>query len=72
MFAAAYKWGKKAGTLGPIIINETRSKTLGGFTSSKCTRATKLYLLEKVQNRSQDACGRCAHRREHLGSNGSS
>jgi hypothetical protein len=51
VMAAVYKWRKRTGAMGPVIINGTQlpnGKVLG-YPSIECLRAAELYLLEKAQ-----------------------
>ncbi len=49
--AAVYKWRKKTGAMGPVIINGTQlpNGKVFGYPSIECLRAAELYLLEKAQ-----------------------
>jgi hypothetical protein len=49
--AAVYKWRKKRGATGPVIINGTQlpSGKVFGYPSIQCLRAAELFLLEKAQ-----------------------
>jgi hypothetical protein len=51
MMAAVYKWRKKTGAAGPVIINGTKlpSGKVFGYPSIQCLRAAELFLLEKAQ-----------------------
>ncbi len=49
--AAVYKWRKKTGALGPVIINSTQlpNGKVFGYPSIQCLRAAELFLLENAQ-----------------------
>jgi hypothetical protein len=48
--AAIYKWRKKTGARGPVIIKPTEDGGQKiGYPSTECRRAGKLYLLELAQ-----------------------
>jgi hypothetical protein len=49
--AAVYKWRKKTGATGPVIINGTQlpNGRVFGYPSIQCLRAAELFLLEKAQ-----------------------
>jgi hypothetical protein len=49
--AAVYKWRKKTGATGPVIINGTQlpGGKVFGYPSIQCLRAAELFLLEKAQ-----------------------
>jgi hypothetical protein len=49
--AAVYKWRKRTGAVGPVIINGTQlpSGKVFGYPSIQCLRAAELFLLEKAQ-----------------------
>jgi hypothetical protein len=51
VMAAMYKWRKKAGAAGPVIINSTQlpSGKVIGYQSIQCLRAAELFLLERAQ-----------------------
>ncbi len=51
VMAAVYKWRKKTGATGPVIINGTQlpSSKVFGYPSIQCLRAAELFLLEKAQ-----------------------
>jgi hypothetical protein len=51
VMAAVYKWRKKTGAMGPVIINGTQlpNGKVFGYPSIECLRAAELYLLEKAQ-----------------------
>jgi hypothetical protein len=51
VMAAVYKWRKKTGAMGPVIINGTQlpSGKVFGYPSIQCLRAAELYLLERAQ-----------------------
>ncbi len=50
MIAAVYKWRKKEGAAGPVIINSTKESThVIGYPSLECLRSAELYLLEQAQ-----------------------
>jgi hypothetical protein len=51
VMAAMYKWRKKTGATGPVIINGTQlpSGKVFGNPSIQCLRAAELFLLEKAQ-----------------------
>jgi hypothetical protein len=51
VMAAVYKWRKKTGAAGPVIINGTQlpSGKVFGYPSIQCLRAAELFLLEKAQ-----------------------
>ncbi len=51
VMAAVYKWRKKTGAIGPVIINGTQlpSGKVFGYPSIQCLRAAELFLLEKAQ-----------------------
>jgi hypothetical protein len=51
VMAALYKWRKKAGASGPVLINPTRlSNGKGiGYPSAQCLRSAELFLLEQAQ-----------------------
>jgi hypothetical protein len=48
--AAVYKWRKKKGAVGPVMINpvKTGAHTIG-YPSAECLRSAELYLLERAQ-----------------------
>jgi hypothetical protein len=48
--AAEYKWRKKRGATGPVMINSIRrgDHTIG-YPSAECLRSAELYLLEWAQ-----------------------
>ncbi len=51
VMASVYKWRKKAGAAGPVIINTTRlpnGKEIG-YPSIQCLRSAELFLLERAQ-----------------------
>ncbi len=49
--AAVYKWRKKTGAMGPVIINDTQlpGGKVFGYSSMQCLKAAELFLLEKAQ-----------------------
>jgi hypothetical protein len=48
--AAIYKWRKKTGAWGPVIINPIEDGTQKiGYPSAECRQAGELYLLELAQ-----------------------
>ncbi len=52
VMAAVYKWRKKEGASGPVIINNGAQLPNGkvfGYPSIQCLRAAELFLLEKAQ-----------------------
>jgi hypothetical protein len=51
VMAAVYKWRKKTGATGPVIINGTQlpSGKVFGYPSIQCLRAAELFLLKKAQ-----------------------
>ncbi len=51
VMAAVYKWRKKTGAAGPVIINSTQlpSSKVFGYPSIQCLRAAELFLLESAQ-----------------------
>ncbi len=51
VMAAVYKWRKKTGAAGPVIINSTQlpNGKVFGYPSIQCLRAAELFLLEKAQ-----------------------
>jgi hypothetical protein len=51
VMAAVYKWRKKTGAMGPVIINGTQlpNGKVFGYPSIQCLRAAELFLLEKAQ-----------------------
>jgi hypothetical protein len=51
VMAALYKWRKKAGASGPVLINITRlsSGQVIGYPSAQCLRSAELFLLEQAQ-----------------------
>jgi hypothetical protein len=51
VMAAVYKWRKKTGAAGPVIINGTQlpNGKVFGYPSIQCLRAAELFLLEKAQ-----------------------
>jgi hypothetical protein len=51
VIAAVYKWRKKTGAAGPVIINGTQlpSGKVFRYPSIQCLRAAELFLLEKAQ-----------------------
>ncbi len=51
VMAAVYKWRKKTGVAGPVIINGTQlpSGKVFGYPSIQCLRTAELFLLEKAQ-----------------------
>jgi hypothetical protein len=51
VMAAVYKWRKKTGATGPVIINGTQlpGGRVFGYPSIQCLRAAELFLLEKAQ-----------------------
>ncbi len=48
--AAVYKWRKKTGAAGPVIINSTQlpNGKVFGYPSIQCLRAAELFLLENA------------------------
>ncbi len=51
VMAAVYKWRKKTGAMGPVIINGAQlpNGKVFGYPSIQCLRAAELFLLEKAQ-----------------------
>ncbi len=50
VITAIYKWRKKTGAKGPVIINPTEDgRQKIGYQSAECWRAGELYLLELAQ-----------------------
>ncbi len=50
VMAAVYKWRKKRGAAGPVMINPIRtSDHTIGYPSAECLRSAELYLLEQAQ-----------------------
>ncbi len=51
VMAAVYKWRKKTGAAGPVIINSTQlpNGKVFGYPSIQCLRAAELFLLESAQ-----------------------
>ncbi len=51
VMAVVYKWRKKTGATGPVIINGTQlpNSKVFGYPSIQCLRAAELFLLEKAQ-----------------------
>jgi hypothetical protein len=51
VMAAVYKWRKKTGATGPVIINGTQlpGGKVFGYPSIQCLQAAELFLLEKAQ-----------------------
>jgi hypothetical protein len=51
VMAAVYKWRKKAGAAGPVIINDTQlpNGRVIGYPSIQCLRSAELFLLERAQ-----------------------
>jgi hypothetical protein len=51
VMAAVYKWRKKTGAMGPVIINGTQlpGGKVFGYPSIQCLRAAELFLLERAQ-----------------------
>ncbi len=51
VMAAVYKWRKKAGAAGPVIINSAQlpNGKVFGYLSIQCLRAAELFLLERAQ-----------------------
>jgi hypothetical protein len=51
VMAAVYKWRRKTGATGPVIINGAQlpSGKVFGYPSIQCLRAAELFLLEKAQ-----------------------
>ncbi len=51
VMAAVYKWRKKTGASGPVIINGTQlpNGKVFGYLSIQCLRAAELFLLKKAQ-----------------------
>jgi hypothetical protein len=49
--AALYKWRRKAGASGPVLINITRlaGGQVIGYPSAECLRSAELFLLEQAQ-----------------------
>jgi hypothetical protein len=49
--AAVYKWRKKTGAAGPVIINNTQlpNRKKIGYPSIQCLRSAELFLLERAQ-----------------------
>jgi hypothetical protein len=50
VLAAVYKWRKKKGALGPVMINPVKmdAHTIG-YLSAESLRSAELYLLERSQ-----------------------
>jgi hypothetical protein len=51
VMAAVYKWRKKSGAAGPVIINNTQlpnGKEIG-YPSIQCLRSAELFLLERAE-----------------------
>ncbi len=51
VMAALYKWRKKVGAAGPVLINATqlsKGKVIG-YPSAQCLRSVELFLLERAQ-----------------------
>ncbi len=50
IMAAVYKWRKKEGAVGPVIINPIKKgEHVIGYPSAECLRSAELYLLEQAQ-----------------------
>jgi hypothetical protein len=51
VMAAVYKWRKKTGATGPVIINGAQppGSRVFGYPSMQCLQAAELFLLEKAQ-----------------------
>jgi hypothetical protein len=51
VMAAVYKWRKKTGAMGPVIINGAQlpNGKVFGYPSIHCLRTAELFLLEKAQ-----------------------
>jgi hypothetical protein len=51
VMAAVYKWRKKTGAAGPVIINNTQlpNGKVIGYLSIQCLRSAELFLLERAQ-----------------------
>jgi hypothetical protein len=50
VMAAVYKWRKKEGAVGPVIINPIKKgEHVIGYPSAECLRSAELYLLERAQ-----------------------
>ncbi len=51
VMAAVYKWRKKTGAAGPVIINSAQlpNGKVFGYPSIQCLRAAELFLLESAQ-----------------------
>jgi hypothetical protein len=48
--AAVYKWRKKEGAAGPVMINPVKKgKYTISYPSAECLRSAELYLLERAQ-----------------------
>jgi hypothetical protein len=51
VMAAVYKWRKKQGAAGPVLINPIkRGERMIGYPSAECLRSAELYLLERAQD----------------------
>jgi hypothetical protein len=50
VMAPVYKWRKKKGAEGPVMINPIKMGAhIIGYPSAKCLRSAELYLLERAQ-----------------------
>ncbi len=51
VMSTVYKWRKKTGATGPVIINGTQlpNSKVFGYPSIQCLRAAEFFLLEKAQ-----------------------
>jgi hypothetical protein len=51
VMAALYKWRRKAGASGPVLINITRLSNgqVTGYPSAECLKSAELFLLEQAQ-----------------------
>jgi hypothetical protein len=51
VMAALYKWRKKTGVSGPVLINISRlsSGQVIGYPSAQCLKSAELFLLEQAQ-----------------------
>jgi hypothetical protein len=50
VMAAVYKWRKKRGAAGPVLINPIKKGGRAiGYPSAECLRSAELYLLEQAQ-----------------------
>jgi hypothetical protein len=57
VMAAVYKWRRKTGATGPVIINGAQlpGGKVFGYPSIQCLKAAELFLLEKAQKGSKTA-----------------